>query len=936
LLLIGFGLRLFSLEGQSMWTDEGLSFYRSGQSPATIVQNIIVVDGIVTRDTNPPFYFLLLHFWRGLAGDTVFSMRFLTVAVATLSIPLMYVWGRRAFGYPAGLTAALFLAISPFHVWQSQIVRNYGLLLTLNLFSVYALYRFLFPNTNQPQRKWFLLWLAATLIGIYTHYFGFFIFAFGVTCLIISGLYRRGVYRLLRQPKWWLAAGLTALAVVPVTVIALDRFRAGQQVDFHFVPLPKFLHQAVSAFSVGMERSLVHEWWRIIPVVLLVFVGLWLGRRGRRQAVLFLGGYQIIPLGILYTLSFINPLYNGTRHLLIGLPSFLLLAAGGVALAFRNVGERPPQLPGRLRTAAVLALALFLLISQAVWLHSQFTSPRLVRDDVRGAAEYLNKVASPGDLIVLHDTLIRFTFDYYYHGPAPVTAVPEYSVLNPEQALATLREDGRRASRVWFLTEPQPRNGFDREMLSDWAADNWFTLDEWRFPAMWLPVNLVAYNSEPLLEGLPETVTPVDGNWPGHFNLQGAEIPATIYAGGDWWLAFYWNRTESGAPEAYEFSFRLTDMQGNLWNQWDERFQYETFLPANRPSQPLVRYHHLMEVPGGLPPGQYQLWLRLINREANQPVALADGSLDLHLTDVAAQSAACDSDVELWPPHTAAETNIGRAFTLRGFQLPEEAFRPGHGVPVQVLWCVRRPPDKDYLLRLQLIDEGGGMITESFDSLTRPDYPPTQWQKDQLLMSQAVVTVPAAAEAGTYKMQLSVVDPETKEPLAVGGLFGEETVLLGTVEIVAWPLVLEFPAIQTPVRADFGQPLIAELHGYELIPTQPQPGENLTLTLFWRGRSSAIPASYAVFVHLESEAGEIVAQGDGLPVSGFRPTTSWRDGEVIVDEHVVSIPAWAAPGSYRLWVGFYEPETNVRPEVLVDGVVQPDGRLLLTEIIIEP
>ena len=228
------------------------------------------------------------------------------------------------------------------------------------------------------------------------------------------------------------------------------------------------------------------------------------------------------------------------------------------------------------------------------------------------------------------------------------------------------------------------------------------------------------------------------------------------------------------------------------------------------------------------------------------------------------------------------------------------------------------------------------MITESFDSLTRPDYPPTQWQKDQLLMSQAVVTVPAAAEAGTYKMQLSVVDPETKEPLAVGGLFGEETVLLGTVEIVAWPLVLEFPAIQTPVRADFGQPLIAELHGYELIPTQPQPGENLTLTLFWRGRSSAIPASYAVFVHLESEAGEIVAQGDGLPVSGFRPTTSWRDGEVIVDEHVVSIPAWAAPGSYRLWVGFYEPETNVRPEVLVDGVVQPDGRLLLTEIIIEP
>lgn len=936
LLVIGFGLRLFALEGQSMWTDEGLSYYRSGQSPVNILQNIIVVDGIETTDTNPPFYFLLLHFWRTLAGDTVFAMRFLTVAAATMSIPLIYLLGRQALGYQAGLVAALLLAVSPFHIWQSQVVRNYGLLVTLNLLSVYALFRFLFPVSSRPQRRWFVLWVVTTLVGIYTHYFGFFIFAFGVVCLVISGLSRKGAYRLLRQRKWWVVLGLTVLALIPVTSIALDRFQAGQQVDFHFVPLPEFFHEALSAFAVGMDRSLTHEWWRILPVLLLALIGLWLGWRGRRQAVLFLVGYQVIPLGILFGLSFINPLYNGTRHFLIGLPPFLILAAGGVALAVRNTVKRRPSRFGRLRTLPVFALALFLMGSQAEWLYNQFTSPRLIRDDVRGAAEFLNKMAAPGDLVVLHDTLIRFTFDYYYHGLAPVTAVPEYGVLNPEQALAALQEDGRKASRLWFLSEPRPRNGFDREMLADWAAANWFALDEWRFPAMWLPVNLVAYNPEPTPDTLPETIEPPSGSWLGYFNLEGVEIGPAVYAGEDWWLAFYWNRTQDDIPLTHELSFRLTDMEGNLWAHWDQWFEYEEFLPEEWPLQETVRYQHRLEVPAGLPPGQYQLSLRLNNWETNQPEPLADGRTELHLADVAAHPAACNSDVELWPPHTAAEAEIGRALTLRGFDLPQEQYRPGHNIAVQALWCVRRQPDKDYLLRLQLVDMSGEMVAESFNSLTRPDYPPTQWQKDELLMGRAALTIPAWVAAGSYEMQLAVVDPVTKEPLPVGGLFGNEMFSLGMVESVEWPLVSEFPAIPTPLRADFGQPLMAELHGYELSSAQPEAGENLTLTLFWRGRSNMIASSYSVFVHLADESGQIISQGDSLPAYGFRPTTSWRDGEVIVDEHRVSVPEWAAPGTYQVWVGFYDPATNLRPQPFVDGVGQPDGRLLLTEITIAP
>jgi hypothetical protein len=129
---------------------------------------------------------------------------------------------------------------------------------------------------------------------------------------------------------------------------------------------------------------------------------------------------------------------------------------------------------------------------------------------------------------------------------------------------------------------------------------------------------------------------------------------------------------------------------------------------------------------------------------------------------------------------------------------------------------------------------------------------------------------------------------------------------------------------------------LVTLQGYDLSSESAAPGDTLSLTLVWRSLTAEIPANYTVFVHLADEAETIAAQGDGVPVNGFRPTTGWRENEVIVDEHLIAIPAETAPGSYRLWVGFYEPGSNIRLEPILDGVAQPDGRLLLTEITITP
>ena len=114
---------------------------------------------------------------------------------------------------------------------------------------------------------------------------------------------------------------------------------------------------------------------------------------------------------------------------------------------------------------------------------------------------------------------------------------------------------------------------------------------------------------------------------------------------------------------------------------------------------------------------------------------------------------------------------------------------------------------------------------------------------------------------------------------------------------------------QQPVSGDlsvrFGD--FARLVGYTVSRAQTTTGAPLQLTLYWQALEGKSPVDYIVFTHLLADDGHLVAQHDGQPGGGSRPTTSWTSGESIVDVHPMAFQDRGYVGIATIAVGLYEP-----------------------------
>jgi hypothetical protein len=111
--------------------------------------------------------------------------------------------------------------------------------------------------------------------------------------------------------------------------------------------------------------------------------------------------------------------------------------------------------------------------------------------------------------------------------------------------------------------------------------------------------------------------------------------------------------------------------------------------------------------------------------------------------------------------------------------------------------------------------------------------------------------------------------------------------------------------------------------GVQLVGAKMQPTDQGARVLLRWYATGPLTEDYTIFVHYARD-GQRLGQGDSQPAGGHYPTTRWRAGELINDQHTITLSEPPDPARDQIFLGFYHPETDRRLDVL-DYAGNPAG-----------
>ena len=200
-LLLAFALRLYRLDAQSIWVDEGISLHLATSSLAEIITDR-------AANIHPPLYFFLLKAWITLTGVNIYTARFLSAMGSLLQVAVTYTVARRCTSPPAAQIAAWLTALSPLSIIYGQEIRTYALLPLVYLTLLAATHELTQKPPAHRRAAWLLLGIVE-VIGLHLHYTTIFLLAYAGTWAILT-FYKQKRWADLR--RWITTQLLAALA----------------------------------------------------------------------------------------------------------------------------------------------------------------------------------------------------------------------------------------------------------------------------------------------------------------------------------------------------------------------------------------------------------------------------------------------------------------------------------------------------------------------------------------------------------------------------------------------------------------------------------------------------------------------------------------------------------------------------------------------------
>lgn len=596
ILLLAFALRVYNIEGQSIWGDEAFSIY-------TAKQDIAYIFGAGT-DVHPPLYHLFLHCWMQLAGESPLAVRFLSLMWGMLIVAAGYALAKRLMADGGRRTAdqtaihrpssavpfsvAFLLAISPFQIFYAQETRMYAQVAALSALSLVFFVRWLESGDWRRGTGWFV----TTLFAIYTQYFAFFILAAENLWL---AAHQSKIKNQQFQILFWVTAHvLLALLYLPWLVAqASDLSSRANARASAFSPQGAWevISKTFTALFVGSTLDGPAQSIGALAMLLFAVVG-WFAYRRARLAMLLALSIGVPLLGAIL----ISPLlpYFRERFLLLASAPFVMLMACGLAataailLRIMHHTSHSSQLTARIQ---ILLISLISLISLFA-LSSYWSNPQFRKGEYDLAIAAIRAHAQPSDAVVIYSPIQDALYDYYRINELPTYQLPK----------ADLVYIAAHHARAWLILYGDPAV-YDPTH----SAEKFFSARGFKsFYQSYRDGALARYD----FTQSDAVVERKQLQFGDSIRLTGYALPSVVARGETLAVALQW-QTSAPLAENYTVFVHLLSADGHVVAQMDTQPVGGTRPTTTWQVGETIRDHIGVSVPRDLPVGRYQIEIGL-------------------------------------------------------------------------------------------------------------------------------------------------------------------------------------------------------------------------------------------------------------------------------------------------------------------------------------
>lgn len=859
-LLIGTGLRTWQIDTQSIWFDEGFSWHA-----ATRPDLVSTLNG---DPTNPPLYYLLLHSWVRLTGDSEFALRALSLLQGVILMSLMGLAARRWFGRRAGVPAVALGAFAPLLWWASQEARMYNTLAIAVLLAALGLAEI--AAGHRTRWAWAIL-LLGELAALYSHNTGVVVLgalnlAFAVLWTYQTVWTRRGDWKL--PGAWFVGQAVVAILWLPELTARFSHVSAANVGSASPPTLTLSLlwqsWQALWASSWEMVLEAPPN-LHLATIAMLPLAALGLAslkaRPGRILVVLIAALYAFL-IGALIVLG-VN--FHG-RYLVMATPLLFIAMAGGIV----TLSHRGPL------TAGLAAVAI--TMAGGAWLIADRSNPLYQHDQAREMVRYYRDTLEAGDLVLTWSYAERYDLAYYWDRlgvRADLVTLPDGSDAATVTALINahlLSEQPVRAEVNTWYTQASDRRGLLRCLIGHGqpAPTETFTT---------YGMSTTGYRLQGPLEN--RAIQPIAPIRFGPLQLEGVSIPPEALAADAGLCLPLEVRILAPGEDVQAAVNALNDLGWEIAGS-DAPLLSNAQTPVSR-LEPgaVVQAYPLLYLPPGAPPGSYPLRARLYSQaspsglDVLDPASLAPAGKDAAIGIMQARRGD-------WPAFAGScLVPVTETVILADCAgLPTgPILSAGEAIPLTLYWQIERAPPA---ITVSISGDGWRVQDTARPGATGGVL---DWRA-LLLPADAAGTATLSARVGNEGASVTLAEYRIQPPehRMTRPDIGQET-------------AAEFPGIGTLV-------------GFSVDSNVFTNGEPVGITLVWRAEAgTSIP--YTVSVQIIDAQGRLLAQHDSAPDSGERPTTGWVSGEYISDSHMMTFregtEAYEGPAS--LLVVLYDPAT---------------------------